>query len=60
MGLLASREMEGRTLQWDEQVEQKIQGLTAEKLTAVFRAHIDPSALSVVKAGDFKAAGVYQ
>jgi len=58
--LLASREQEARTLRWDEQLEQKIQALTADKVTAAFRAHIDPSSLSIVKAGDFKAAGVYQ
>ncbi len=27
---------------------------------AAFRKHVDPAAVSIVKAGDFKAAGVYQ
>ncbi len=58
--VLASHELEGRTLQWDEQVEQKIQSLTPEQISAAFRKHIDPAAVSIVKAGDFKAAGVYQ
>jgi zinc protease len=57
---LAQHEQLGRTLQWDEQLEQKIQALTPEQINAAFRKHIDPAALSIVKAGDFKAAGVYQ
>ena len=52
--------MLGRTMHWDDQLEQKIQALTPETISAAFRKHIDPAALSVVKAGDFKAAGVYQ
>jgi len=47
-------------MKWDEQLEQKIQALTPEQVSAAFRKHIDPAALSIVKAGDFKAAGVYQ
>jgi zinc protease len=57
---LAQHEFLGRTMHWDEQLEQKIQALTPETISAAFRKHIDPAALSVVKAGDFKAAGVYQ
>jgi len=58
--LLASHEQLARTMKWDEQIEQKIQALTPEQITAAFRRHIDPANLSIVKAGDFKAAGVYQ
>ncbi|MBZ5617827.1 MAG: insulinase family protein [Acidobacteriia bacterium] len=58
--LLASHEQLGRTMKWDEQLEQKIQALTAEQISAAFRKHIDAAALSIVKAGDFRAAGVYQ
>ena len=50
----------GRTMKWDAQLEAKIQALTPEQINAAFRKHIDPAALSIVKAGDFKAAGVYQ
>jgi zinc protease len=60
LGQLAQHELQGRTLQWDAQLEQKIAALTPEQVSAAFRKHIDPAALSVVKAGDFKAAGVYQ
>jgi len=56
----ASREEEGRTLLWDQQVEQQIRALTAAQVNAAFRRHIDPEALSIVKAGDFQAAGVYR
>jgi zinc protease len=41
-------------------VEAKIQSLTADDVNAAFRRHIDPNAVSIVKAGDFKAAGVYK
>ncbi|HWC96005.1 MAG TPA: insulinase family protein [Candidatus Sulfopaludibacter sp.] len=60
LGQLASHEMQSRTMQWDAQLEAKIQALTPEQINAAFRKHIDPAAVSIVKAGDFKAAGVYQ
>jgi zinc protease len=60
LAALASHEQENRTLRWDEQLEQKIQALTPDQISAAFGKHIDPAALSIVKAGDFKAAGVYQ
>jgi zinc protease len=60
MNVLAQHELQGRTLQWDAQLEQKIQALTLDQVTAAFRKHIDPAAVSIVKAGDFKAVGVYQ
>ena len=59
LSLLASHEQQQRTMRWDEQLEQKIQALTPEDINAAFRKHIDPAALSIVKAGDFQAAGVY-
>ena len=34
--------------------------LTADDVNAAFRRHIDPNGVSIVKAGDFKAAGVYR
>lgn len=58
--LLASHELLGRTMKWDEQLERKLQALTPEEVNAAFRRHVDASALTIVKAGDFKAAGVYQ
>ena len=58
--LIASREQAGRTLQWDEQMDAKIQALTPEQVFTSFRRHIDPTAVTIVKAGDFKAVGVYR
>ena len=58
--LIASREQAGRTLSWDEQMDSKIQALTPEQVSASFRRHIDPAAISIVKAGDVKAVGVYR
>ena len=54
------RDETGRTMKWDEQLEQKIRALTAEQVNAAFRKHVDAAALSIVKAGDWNAAGVYQ
>ncbi|HEV3196332.1 MAG TPA: pitrilysin family protein [Bryobacteraceae bacterium] len=60
MGTLASREFWGRTMKWDETLEAKVAGLTPQQISDAFRRHVDPSALTVVKAGDFKKAGVFQ
>jgi len=60
MNQLAQHEQQGRTMNWDEQLEQRIQALTADQINAAFRKNIDPTAVSIVKAGDFKAAGVYR
>jgi zinc protease len=58
--LLASHELRGRTMQWDQKLEERIQSLTPEQISAAFRKRIDAGSLSVVKAGDFRAAGVFQ
>lgn len=58
--LIMAREDAGRTLAWDEQMDAKIAALTVDQVNAAFRKHIDSSAISIVKAGDFKTAGVYQ
>lgn len=60
LSLLASNEQLGRTMKWNGDLEKKIASLTPDQITAAFRKHVDPAALSIVKAGDFKAAGVYQ
>jgi zinc protease len=58
--LLASHEQLGRTMKWDEQLDARIRALTAEQINAAFRRYMDPSALSIVEAGDFRKAGVFQ
>jgi zinc protease len=46
-------------MQWDADLETKLRALTPAQITAAFRKHIDPAQVSIVKAGDFKAAKVY-
>jgi zinc protease len=60
MNVLAQHELQGRTMKWDEDLERKIQSLTRDQINAAFRKHIDAASVSIVKAGDFNAAGVYQ
>jgi zinc protease len=59
LSLIATREEYDRTLDWDEKMDAKLAALTAEQVSAAFRRHIDPTAISITKAGDFKAAGAY-
>ena len=42
-----------RTLAWDKQFESQLQMLTPGVVTAAVRKYIDPSRITVVKAGDF-------
>jgi zinc protease len=60
VGLLAVRSRFERTLKFDESMDAKVNALTAEQVSAAFRQHVDPAAFIVVKAGDFKKAGVLQ
>jgi hypothetical protein len=48
-----------RPFQWQGQVEAKVAALTPEQVSAAFRKCVDPAALTFVKAGDFKKAGVW-
>ena len=57
--LIATREEYGRTLDWDTKMDAKLEALTADQVNAAFKRHVDASAISIVKAGDFKTAGVY-
>jgi zinc protease len=60
LSLIVSHEQLDRPFSWDSNVEYTIQSLTLDQVNTAFRKHIDPDALSIVKAGDFKAAGVFQ
>jgi zinc protease len=51
MGTLSTREFWDRTMKCDEALEQKIAALTPDQISAAFRRHIDPSALTFIKAG---------
>ena len=58
--LLVARERFDRTLKFDESMDAKIGALTVAQVNEALRRHVDPAAMVVVKAGDFKKAGVYQ
>ena len=44
----------GRTLAYDAELEKKISALTAGEVNAAFRKYMDPKALVIIRAGDFK------
>jgi zinc protease len=58
--LLMTRERWGRTLEWDAKLEAAVAALTPQQVSEAFKRHVDPAAISIVKGGDFKKAGVYQ
>jgi zinc protease len=60
LGLILTRENFDRTLAWDKEMDARIAALTPEQVTAAFRKRIDPASILIVKAGDFRAAGVYR
>lgn len=45
-----------RTLAWDRELEKRVEALTPEQIVAAMRRHIDPSKISIIKAGDFAKA----
>ena len=49
-----------RTMKWQEVLETRVAALSPEQVSAAFRRYIQPSALSIVKAGDFKKAAAFQ
>jgi zinc protease len=50
---LAQYRFLNRTLAWDAELDKKIAALTPDEIVAVMRRRIDPSKLTIVKAGDF-------
>jgi zinc protease len=58
--LLISHEYWGRTMQWDAKLEAAVAALTPQQVNDAFKHHVDPAAITIVKAGDFKKAGAYQ
>jgi len=59
-GLLAARARWGRTMQFDQDLENKVSALTLDQVSAALGKAISTARLIYVKAGDFKKAGVYQ
>jgi zinc protease len=53
-GKLSSYLFLDRTLAWDGSLEKKIAALAPEEIAAAMRRHIDPSKVTIVKAGDFE------
>ncbi|HTL97405.1 MAG TPA: pitrilysin family protein [Holophagaceae bacterium] len=43
----------GRTYAYNARLEQAVEALTADQVNAALRKHLDPSRLTIVKAGDF-------
>jgi predicted Zn-dependent peptidase len=41
-------------------MDARLEALTVEQVNAAFRRHVSLDQLSIAKAGDFKAAGVFQ
>ena len=58
--LLISREYWGRTMQWDARLEAAVAALTPQQVNDAFKHHVDPTAITIVKAGDFKKVDAYQ
>jgi len=54
-GLLSSLRQLDRTMAYEADMDQKIEALTPEAVTAALRSHIDAKKLAVVVAGDFGA-----
>jgi len=52
--ILASRDYDGRTMAWDEELEKKVSALTPDDVAKAVRRNIDLSQISIIKAGDFK------
>ena len=58
--LLMTRERWNRTLDWDAKMEAAVAALTPNQVNAAFKKYVDPSAITIVKGGDFKKAGAFQ
>jgi zinc protease len=50
---LLSNRFLNRTLAWDAEFEKKVGALTPDQIVEALRRHIDPSKLTIIKAGDF-------
>jgi len=55
-GSLQSYLFLGRTLAWDDELDKKVQSLTAEQINAAMKKFLTPNKISIFKAGDFANA----
>ena len=54
--ILGTRDYDGRTMSWDDELQNRVMSLTPDDIRAAMRKHLDVSKLVIVKAGDFKKA----
>ena len=57
-GILARNARYGWTMQREADEDKKIGSLTAVEVNAAAKKWLDPAAISIMKAGDFKKAGI--
>ena len=56
VGRLSNYLFLNRTLAWDDAFEKKVTALTPDEIVAAMRRHLDPSKITIIKAGDFAKA----
>jgi zinc protease len=56
VNILATRDLDGRKMAWDAELEKHVTALTPEDVVAAFRRNLDVAKVSIIKAGDFKKA----
>jgi zinc protease len=54
--MFTTRDYDGRTMAWDEDLEKKVTALTPDDIGKAVRRTVDLPQMSIVKAGDFKKA----
>jgi zinc protease len=52
--LVSARDFDDVTMTWDADLEKKVSALTPQQILDALRRHLDLTALSIIKAGDFK------
>ena len=55
-GRLTGLQHRGRTLEWEADLEARVQALAAEEILEAMRRHIDLDKMSIIQAGDFANA----
>jgi zinc protease len=58
VSILAARSFDGRTMDWDAELEARVMQVTPGQLNAAMKKYLDPSRLSFFRAGDFQKAQV--
>ena len=58
VGRVAGQLHYGRTMAWDADLAKKVQALTNQDVRTALQRHLDLSAMTFMKGGDFKKAGV--